>query len=241
MSSIAAADFNADGDLDLALINSILGVSQVDVGYGNGGFSSAGSLFRDGAGFPAGVAVGDFNGDGKLDAAIANGGSTTYPYSGVSVSLGNGDGTFSQASGSPIAVGENLSAIATGDFNGDGKLDLAVTDEAGNTVSILLGKGDGTFEAPMTEVVGNAPVAMVAGDFNNDGKLDIATANSSDGTVTLLLGKGDGTFTQASESPYLVGQDPDAIAAADFNGDGKLDLAVATLGGAGGVSILLQP
>ena len=82
---------------------------------------------------------------------------------------------------------------------------------------------------------------MVAGDFNNDGKLDLATANYGDGTVTLLLGNGDGTFTQASGSPYAVGKGPTAIAAADFNGDGKLDLAVANgLDGTGTVSILLQ-
>jgi hypothetical protein len=80
---------------------------------------------------------------------------------------------------------------------------------------------------------------MAAGDFNNDGKPDLAIANYGDDTVTLLLGNGDGTFTQARGSPYAVGKQPGAIAAADFNGDGKLDLAV---GNAldGTVSILLQ-
>jgi FG-GAP-like repeat len=84
--------------------------------------------------------------------------------------------------------------------------------------------------------VGSQPQAILAADFNNDGKLDLATANSGDGTVTLLLGEGNGTFTEASGSPYSVGGNPYAISAADFNGDGKLDLALA----GGAVWILLQ-
>jgi hypothetical protein len=183
--------------------------------------------------------VGDFNADGRLDAVVAGGGTTTYPDSGLAVSLGNGDGTFTQASGSPISLGKNLTAIVTADFNGDGKLDLAVTDSGGNAVMILLGNGDGTFAVVTTILVGNQPDAIVAADFDNDGKLDLAVANYADGTITLLLGNGDGTFTEAAGSPYAVGYGPYQIAAADFNGDGKLDLAVANLGD-DSVSILLQ-
>jgi hypothetical protein len=236
-SAIEAADFNADGNLDLAIANQLLGQSPVVLGYGNGAFNTAGDLYT--GIFPAGVAVGDFNADGKLDAAMASGGSTVYPGSGVTVSLGNGDGTFTQASGSPISLGQDLSAIVTADFNGDGKLDLAVTDSVGNAVIILLGNGDGTFGAPTTIPVGNGPDAIVAADFNNDGKIDLAVANYGDGTITLLLGNGDGTFTQAAGSPYTVGQYPYQMAVADFNGDGKLDLATANLGDYT-VSILLQ-
>lgn len=227
LSGMEPADFNADGNLDLAITNEFTGQSPVALGYGTGAFNAAGDLYT--GIFPVGVAVGDFNSDGKLDAVVASGGTTKYPGSGVAVSLGNGDGTFTLATGSPISLGKNLSAIVTGDFNSDGKLDLVVTDSGGNAVMILLGNGDGTFGTATTISVGNQPGAIVAGDFNDDGNLDLAIANYGDGTVTLLLGNGDGTFTQASGSPYAVGQDPTAIAAADFNGDGKLDLAVVNL------------
>ena len=125
------------------------------------------------------------------------------------------------------------------DFNGDGKLDVAVTDSGANVVYILLGNGDGTFAPPITIAVGNNPDAIVTGDLNNDGKIDLAIANFADNTVTVLLGNGDGTFSQAAGSPYPVGKGPYQLVTADFNGDGKLDLAVVNLTD-GTVSTLLQ-
>lgn len=231
--AMATADFNGDGNLDVAFAGLLV------LGYGDGAFSAAGNLYE--SGIPNGLGLGDFNQDGNLDAIVASG-YTDGPGSsgsGLAVSLGKGDGTFTSGPNSPIALGVNLQGIVAADFNGDGKLDVAVTDSVGNTVIILLGNGDGTFGAPLVIPVGNEPVAIVAGDFNNDGKLDLAIANFADDTVTLLLGHGDGTFTQASGSPYPVGNGPYAITAADFNGDGKLDLAIANLSAAT-VSILLQ-
>ena len=98
-------------------------------------------------------------------------------------------------------------------------LDLAVANDGDNTVSVLLGNGDGTFQPQVTYAVGQCPDAIVAGDFTGDGRLDLAVANALDDTVSVLLGNGDGTFQP--QVTYAVGADPDAIVAGDFNGDGR--------------------
>lgn len=130
---------------------------------------------------------------------------------------------------SQYGVGNNPEAVATGDFNNDGRLDMAVTAAGGNYVTILLGNGDGTFtETSSGPLTGVGPNSVVVGDFNNDGNLDLAVTNGAGNSVSILLGHGNGSFTAAGSIP--VGTDPDAIAAGDFNGDGNLDLAVADRG-----------
>jgi hypothetical protein len=127
---------------------------------------------------------------------------------------------------SATGIGTPGISVVAGDFDGDGKLDLAVAIETGE-VGVLLGNGDGTLRPPMTPVANPNPGAMVAGDFNRDGKLDVV-ATVGDGSVSLWLGNGDGTL-QALVS-YVVGANAQSLVAADFDLDGKLDVVVTTGG-----------
>ena len=187
-----------------------------------------------GADPPRSVVVGDFNGDGIPDMATNE---ADYFDSEVSVFLGNGDGTFTLK---PLQnIGNEPFAIAVGDFNGDGILDLAVTNWAGDsiyvggsTVTVALGNGDGTFTTKATVSVGNEPGSIMVGDFNGDGIADLAVGNEADGTVTVLLGKGDGTFTTKSTLSLNIpaGLYVDIpIAVGDFNRDGIQDLAISNV------------
>jgi hypothetical protein len=118
--------------------------------------------------------------------------------------------------------------VTTGDFNGDGNLDLAVAT-GNNTVSILLGNGTGAFPTHKEYGVPANPVGIIAGDFNGDGKLDLATIDQQGSEVSVLIGNGDGTFQTHQE--YAVGSKPVALATADVNGDGVLDIIAANYGG----------
>jgi hypothetical protein len=175
------------------------------------------------------VAVGDFNGDGKLDLALANtcGSDPDCSSNGtVSILLGKGDGTFQTHVDYP--TGFKPQSVAVGDFNGDGKLDLAVTNRSDSTVSILLGRGDGTFQTHVDYATGTGAVSVTAGDFNGDGRPDLAVAAGfGNKTVSILLGNGDGTFQ--AHLDYPSGNGPLWVTTGDFNGDGALDLATANL------------
>ncbi len=181
------------------------------------------------ASLPLAITTGDFNGDGIVDAAV-----TSSETNQVSILLGIGDGNFKPAVNYP--VGADPVAIVAGDFNHDGHLDLAVLNnnpnkvDTGGSISILTGQGDGTFVAGATYAVGYLPTALAVGDFDGDGNLDLAAVISNPnlqfnpGFVTIFTGSATGTFT--AQANYGVGLVPSSIAVGDFNGDGKLDLAV---------------
>jgi len=233
--ALTVGDFNGDGIPDLAVAQSATtlallptnGSVAVMLGDGTGAFPIANGTQVTVGNSPSSVIASDFNGDGNLDFAVANETDNT-----ISVMKGNGSGiTFTAATFSTFA-GTSPSAIAVGDFNGDGQPDLAVAESGKKKVDIYKGNGDGTFALLSSPATGNDPVSVVVGDFNADGKLDFAVTNKTDGTTTIMLGNGSGTvFTAATGSPFLTGTGtatkPAAIATADFNGDGSADLAVA--------------
>jgi hypothetical protein len=211
---VVAADFNHDGNPDLA--TSLGPAIEILQGFGKGQFQKSDSYTVDD---PSSIAVADFNGDGKLDMAVA-----IYEPSSVSILLGNGDGSFQPAVS--YAAAANAGSIVAADFNHDGKPDLVMTNLYLNAVSIMLGNGDGTFQPAVTYSVVNNVSTLIVGDFNGDGNPDIATFEEnedSSGTISILLGNGDGTFQAAST--LATGTTIHLLAAADFNGDGKLDLA----------------
>ena len=248
--SITSADFNGDGFADFATANPQLEQVWVSLGNGAGNFGAA-SSFTVG-GYPSSVISADFNGDGKVDLATANGDSNN-----VSILLGNGTGSFATATSFTAGIwswsdpdanhnGGVATSLITADFNGDSKADLAVAHNDTNIISILLGNGAGSF-GPVSNFSVDAkpsPSQMISADFNGDGKTDLATANTFIGvfpnlvitsnTLSVLLGNGAGSF--GTPTSYTVGDRPNWVISADFNGDGKADLAAADTA----VSVLLN-
>ena len=220
-------DFNNDQIADIATANSNDGNVSVLLGTGDGTFGSA-NTFAVGAGAEA-VASADLNGDGNADLVLTDGIRSAY------ISLGNGDGTFAPATG--ITLATQPMGIAIADFNGDGNADIAVAIHgpeinSQGKVAILIGQGDGSFATPVLYSLDHNAVRLVAADLNGDGKLDLAVAlqhfSSPKKGLAVLLGNGDGTFQAATTS---ASGDMDDVAAADLNGDGKIDLALAPLFG----------
>jgi hypothetical protein len=247
--SVAVGDFNADGKMDLAVgghtsqyIPPWVGYgyygsyggggywvdhSRVSVllGNGSGGFSAS-TAYDLGSGRTTSVAVSDLNGDGKAD-VVADADSAI-------VLLGNGDGTLR----SPNYLGYARS-IAIADINGDGKLDLAMT--GGNSFRVMLGDGLGGFGGGQYFYAGEYLTSVVAGDFNGDGRIDLAGSDQSLNAVHVLLGAPASAGTVAFKPPVTVpvGAGPLSVARADFNGDGRADLATAN-SGSSNLSVLLN-
>jgi hypothetical protein len=204
--TLASGDFDGDGVPDLAVANE----HNVFVmrGLGNGGFTVV-QVLAQGTN-PRALAVQDFNGDGKLDLLILE----LFPKEGFSVSLGNGDGTF-QESAQTFAAGSTPWSVAVGDFDRDGRLDVAVVNAGSDDVSLLIGNGDGTFQPGLTFRTGLNPRSAAVGDVNHDGKPDLVVANQRSNSVSVLInntadvtrtydlmvskdGNGSGTVTSTS-------------------------------------------
>jgi hypothetical protein len=189
-------------------------------------FTCSPLTFAAAAPFPANSGgastVGDFNGDGIQDIAVVSGSAST-----VSILLGNGAGGFGAPTPFGTGTGTNPASVAVGDFNGDGKQDLATANFDSSNVSILLGDGAGNFGAATNFAAGARARAVVVGDFNGDGRQDLAVANFNSANVAILLGNGAGSF--ASPTFFATAGGPISIALGDFNGDSNQDLVVVNL------------
>ncbi|MDZ4667241.1 MAG: T9SS type A sorting domain-containing protein, partial [bacterium] len=228
--SILTADFDGDGKPDLAATND--GAVAVLRNTSTAGTISFASRLDFGTSSqPRGVSTGDFDGDGKPDLAVTN-------YDGNSVSvLRNttpaGIGTISFAYRVDFNTGTNPFSVSAGDFDGDGKTDLAVTNKGSNTVSIFRNtssSGTISFAAKVDYATGTQPVSVSIGDLDLDGKPDLAVANNGSNSVSVFRNTGSsGTISFASKVDYATGTGPQSVSIGNFEGDDKPDLAVANL------------
>jgi hypothetical protein len=228
--SVAIADVNGDGSLDVVLGNENSNSVSVLLGNGDGTFQAAMTYGPGGRG-PRSVAVADMNQDGKPDLVVANDCASTCANGLIAVLFGNGDGTF-QTAVTYDSGGISARSLAVADVNGDGKLDVVVTNQSSNTLGVLLGNGDGTLQPAMVYGSGgDEPSSVAVADVNGDGKLDLLVANPCasscpNGGIGVLLGSGDGTFQAAVTDPAAAGIFPNSVAVSDLNGDGKADLVI---------------
>jgi hypothetical protein len=221
--AIAIGDFNNDTQLDIVVANAGSDNIGIFLGYDNGTFASIITYSTGNGSTPYSVAVGDFNNDNRLDIVVANSGTDN-----LGVFIGYGDSTFSIMI--PYSTGSlsEPSWVVVGDFNNDGRLDLAVANSGTDNIGVHFGNGNGTFSNQTTFPTGSGsqPLFVVTNDFNNDNQLDIAIANSDSNSFGVLLGCANGTFF--SQLNYFIGNSsqPSSIAVGDFNNDSRLDIII---------------
>ncbi|CAF1250138.1 unnamed protein product [Adineta steineri] len=223
---LAAADFNNDGHQDLAGMNFLSGSLGILFGDGMGNFETMQLLTSY---EPAHVfysyhlwlTVSDFNGDSYIDIVFIDVTSCS-----IGLFFGYGNGTFTTQITLPVIDDFCFSSGIIADFNGDGKQDIAVTLSNGFNVSVMLGYNNGSFEEPIILLTGNYsfPTSIIANDFNGDKYLDIIVANTGNYNIGVFLGNGDGSFRAQMVFPMKSLHAPYLVTAADFNGDGQLDI-----------------
>ncbi|MBZ5616263.1 MAG: FG-GAP-like repeat-containing protein [Acidobacteriia bacterium] len=228
--SVTAADLNGDGTLDLIVPDVSNWAVAVLYGKGDGTFPTSAEFAAavPNVTAPTGVAVGDFNKDGKPDIVVASSTGCCPLGGGITVLMNNGNGTFGLPVLYPNKSGVDSGQVAVADLNADGKLDVVETSMGGQNVAVFLGNGNGTFQAAKITSVA-WPSAVAVGNLTSDNKPELVVSSYYDGTAWVLLNKGSGVFVVSGV--YSSDLYPMAIALADFNGDKKLDFVAGNSNG----------